>query len=101
MHGVVVLVVLLFEETGLDLQNSIQVETADIENVLERRVAKMHLLDRRARIDLDQARFQLLLLPRADEVGLRQQDAPLGTNPGLPICSSPRARAGEFECWSS
>src|SRR5207302_2064903 len=47
---VVVLVMELGEEFRVELENRIQVEAADVEHLRERRVAEVHLLDRRARV---------------------------------------------------
>ena len=75
MHRIVVLVLVLVEEAGLDLQDRVQVEAADVEDVRQRRFAEVHRLDRRARIDPDQPRLELFALLGADQVGLGQQDA--------------------------
>src|SRR2546422_672526 len=50
LDRVVVLVVELGEEFRVELQDGVQVEAADVEHVRERRVAEVHLLDRRARV---------------------------------------------------
>jgi hypothetical protein len=42
----------LLEEAGLDLQNAVEREATDVDDVGNRRLAEMHRLDRRARVDL-------------------------------------------------
>mgnify|MGYP003694665851 CR=1 FL=1 len=71
----VVLVLGVVQELRVELEDGVEVETADIEDLADRRVSEMDLLDRRARIHFDEALPQRLLLVLRDEVGLRQQDA--------------------------
>src|SRR3954463_117489 len=71
---VVVLVRDVGEEIGIELEDRVQVEAADVEHLADRRVAEMHLLDRRPRIHLADALRELLHLVGGNEIGLRHQD---------------------------
>src|SRR6266850_1111786 len=56
---VVVLVIDVGEELRVELEDGVEVEAADVEHLRERRVAEVHLLDRRARVHPPQPLDQL------------------------------------------
>jgi hypothetical protein len=68
LHRIVVLVVVLVEEAGLDLQNAVKRKAANVDDLGNRRLAEMHRLDGRARVDPHQAAAQARELIGADEV---------------------------------
>ena len=62
---VVVVLVVLLEEVRVDVQLGVEVEASQVEHVLQRHFAEMHLLLRRARVHVLQAMDQRLgLCPR-------------------------------------
>src|SRR6266705_3398231 len=71
----VVLVPAVFQEIRVELEGRVQVEAADVENLLDRRIAEMHIPDRRARIHFREASLELLLVGFRNEVGLRHENA--------------------------
>ena len=75
LHGVVVVVMVVLEELRLDLEDRVQVEAADVEDVVDRRLPEVHRLHRRARVHLPEPPLQRLRVLVAHEIGLRQQDA--------------------------
>src|SRR5438128_1631577 len=70
-----VLVLAVFQEIRVELKGRVEVEAADVENVLDRRIAEMHVPDRRARIHFREAPLELLLVGFRNEVGLRHENA--------------------------
>src|SRR5712664_3592128 len=72
---VVVLVLHVGEELGVELEDRVQVEAADVEHLVDRRVAEVHLLDRRARIHALQPFREILNISFRNQIGLRHQDA--------------------------
>jgi hypothetical protein len=74
LHLVGVLVVAVDEELRVELQDRVQVEAAQVEHLRERRVAEVHLLDRRARVHALQALRQGFRLIARNEIGLRQEN---------------------------
>src|SRR5437870_511527 len=79
-EGADVLVVLMFavlEESRIELEGRVEVETADIENVLDRRIAEMDFPYGGPRIHLREALSQHFLLGFRHEVGLGHEN-PVG-----------------------
>src|SRR5258708_2722781 len=76
LHLVVVLVVVAREELGVDLEDRVQVEAADVEELLDVGLAHVDLRLRGARVHAAQALHQLAdLRVVVDEVGLGDEDA--------------------------
>ena len=63
------------EELGVDVENGVQIEAAQIQHLFQRHLTEVDLLDRRARVHSHNPLAQRSQFLRVDEIGLRQQDA--------------------------
>src|SRR3990172_7149056 len=70
---VVVVVGRIGEEFGVELEDRVQVEAADVEDLPDRRSAEMHLRQLRARIHCFQSFYQLLVFCFLHEIGFGKQ----------------------------
>src|SRR5438552_2636408 len=78
---VVVLVIEVGEEFRVELENGVQVEAADVEHLRERRVAEVHLLDRRARGNaLQQVQPLFILTISSSPFSMRSLSTPTSPN---------------------
>ena len=62
------------QEFGVDLQLGVQIEALQVEHVLDRHLAEVHRLLRRARVHVLQAVHQRVDLGLGHEVGLADED---------------------------
>src|SRR5690606_8799801 len=77
LHRVVVLVIVALQERWVDLEHRVQVESADVEDLGDRRVPEVHRPHRRARVHATEPGLQPLARRVVHQVDLREQD-PIG-----------------------
>src|SRR3546814_9941531 len=68
----------LLQEIRLQADDTVEIEGAAIEHLVERHVAAGGLMDRRKRVDGTDARLDIGEFGRADQIGLVQHDYEIG-----------------------
>ena len=70
---IVMLVIAVGQKIGLDFEDRVQIEATNVQQILDRRDAKIYLFDRRTHIQAAQALHELLRLVIGGEIGLGHQ----------------------------